>query len=378
MKWLGRLLILAIFGGVGYACYYFYQNPDAYQVFEAKVNEKFTGQTAAVEVADFEDIRIQMDRSLSGERYISGNDILGEDVAYNYVKSVGGDLYLPIRWEYEETALWKPAGQEDVDITSEVTYNWDLREVMVSESFLQEQAEGEYCLYMKDKYDGSYRCYPILIQETAKVNSTNYGAITYGDNMGNVLFHVGQPEDIVIKFYNLGDNVIKDLWQKENIAVAVDREGYDISESGNVLTLKKEYLLETKPVDKKIYEIGFANGETFVLEEMPIWIVRKDGLKFPEIQVEPVYSKSAGGDFRIKLSYDDYIKVADHVLAKNEGEWIWIFEEQTEYFNADKTEAILPEAFMQSLEPGYYDYALDFFVYDSEFTHEIISFEVVE
>ena len=375
IKVLFSFLMLALLGGSGYIMYDYTKNPEKYDEFSKKFQDKITGKEniPVEEVSPFvtPEMTLTLENSpYEGEAYVAHEDYAPDKpLIMCYGKDMGGNIYVPRNFHvYQSASLYSGPDVPERDITEYVSQNIEFKCIEISEELLMSLEAGEYYIVAEFMTEEGWlypALIPLIVEEETTFNSVQSGVIVYGDEYFCVTNDIENPKEISFTFYNLGDNPIRALVLPSDIGngylyTEANPDDYYINERGDTVTLKTEYLQSLIVNTKNRYAVRLANGEVLTMESMEVCTVRGDSLNPLVISGPDTYSLSKGGDYvatyEPNLCDSIYSCGFDHFPVDREG--FNLFDETLRgedigiYLDMDTQTITIPEEIMKQIPPN--------------------------
>ena len=234
------------------------------------------------------------------------------DYAQYYYKSIGGDFYSGQSWEIEGIPSYvtmSADGFEEKDITQYFSYDEKVHTFIISEELLGTLENGYH--HIKVYYDEEvFEEFGFQVEDEL-VNNVPAQYAFRGDILNNRIYNkLSDVQEISLYFSNIGDNRIVDVVKGIGGSVVgiIDPDNYVVTEAGNKVTFKKEYLQSLEPNTKIEYGVRLADG-TILYEDWHYFWTIKDEWKGCLVDDVKNYSLSEGGDYVINLIRNDTDKI---------------------------------------------------------------------
>lgn len=231
-------------------------------------------------------------------------------VIFCYGKDLGGALAMPCNFAEDEplqkVGIYTGNKWDIRDITKHAIYEPLTKTITIAEAYLQTLVEGEYCLILND----GARYLPLVVTEQTTFNSTQRGLAAVGNENNWIVNDLEQPQDMILSFYNLGDNTIRNLFLLtrpnpfgDPVAVPLDEAYYTIAEDGRSVTILQNFLQMQSIGTFADFRVRLANGD--ILDTAPIHIgtVQGEVTGLMEIQGSNSYSLSKGENYTAQYQF---------------------------------------------------------------------------
>lgn len=245
------------------------------------------------------------------------HDNNGNLIPVCYTLDIGGDLYIPVRDIWAETAyLYTGVEEEMLDISQHIRYDSDMNTLIVSEAFLLTLTPGEYYIIPQfwDGIDPEHKqdfAYGVIVEETSTQCSLLAGLSASGDRDWNFMFDLDDPKDIVLPFHSIGCNPIVGVRRAQIMtsALAPDSslapEYFSIDKTGSVVTIKKEYLEKQTLGDHFALEFIRADGRGMDMNYRLIGILQGDNTGTLTLLGPDTHALSGGKDYASKFQMNN-------------------------------------------------------------------------
>lgn len=366
------LLLPATFLGI----WYFQSHPQMLDTLTSKLGISKLEREERVDVP--EEKALTVDYVFPYEYYEEGMDVYGggeldEIWPFSYFKSVGGDLWL--RWENERSSeggfICNEGGTIKEISPEEVSAVPETGEVRVAETAFADLPEGSYYVCLRPDGEFFYMAYYVEVYDKGDFTPDVF-YMTTRDKITETLgyapyqvFYADDPKDLTFHFNNLGENTFNqvffiktDITGENPHNVNMPDGSYEISDNGNTVTIKADYLAGLSKNQAYQFALGRKDGSDFVLngeaDDAPeILVMSSRSIDFPYVEGPEVYSLSSGEECVITL----HMGTAESVYS-------------SEYWNVQPGDEFFEVASFAEMETGQFTIpreAMEYFKEHSEY-----------
>ena len=247
-----------------------------------------------------------------------------DDHVQYYYKSIGGDLYSGQSYDVEEAPSYATILKDnsvEEEITEYFSYDEKVHTFIIKEELLNTLESGFYYPIKVYYDDNTFEEFGFHVEDELVNNVPAFYAFR-GDNLNSRIYNrLSDVEEISLYFSSIGDNKIVDVVKGSGGSAVgvIDPDNYVVSEAGNKVTFKKEYLQTLEPNTKIEYGVRLADG-TILYEDWHYFWTIKDEWKGCLVDDVREYSLSEGGDYVINLIRNDTDKIFSFSFQSANGE----------------------------------------------------------
>ncbi|MBP3684412.1 MAG: hypothetical protein J6J12_05560 [Oscillospiraceae bacterium] len=253
-------------------------------------------------------------------------------------------------------------------ITEHVTVDTATGTGIIAEEFLMSLEPGEYFISIEPVNEQGQtvglHCLRLVVEEETTYISPQQGFASLGSDWDYIFNDLQNIQPITLSCYNLGDDriikfqEISDGIGNQNLVSNVDSQYYEISEAGNSVTLKEEYLRTIPEYYMRRFQVTLASGKT--INSTWHYLLTVDGeIDWLTVNGPTTYSLSAGGDYvaDIYMGWGSFIE-AFYIIDQENGftlvdEYYGKFEDLSlPSVDEENHKIIISEERMQTLDVG--------------------------